>query len=170
MPEGIEWKPKPWTEADRAGPDERTPDITNLIQSIVSREGWESGNAIGFVIRGKGKRVAKSFKSDPKAATKLFVRTDQDKPENKVATKPQPHLVRLFFAEPEEFKPGQRVFDIVLQGKTVAENFDIVREAGAPRATIVREFNGVMVGDSLEIDLPSRVGQSVLSGIEIVKE
>ena len=38
--------------------------------------------------------------------------------------------VRLFFAELEGLKPGERVFDVAIQGKPVLKRFDIAGEAG----------------------------------------
>ena len=52
----------------------------------------------------------------------------------------------------------------------MAENFDIVREAGASRTTIMREFRQVMIGDELRIEMPPRSGKALLSGVEIVRE
>ena len=45
--------------------------------------------------------------------------------------------VRLHFAEPEPVKPGQRIFSVSLEGRTVLENLDVVRAAGG---SIVRWF------------------------------
>ncbi|MHC4711912.1 MAG: outer membrane protein assembly factor BamB family protein [Planctomycetota bacterium] len=61
------------------------------------------------------------------------------------------YTVRLYFAEPEETAQGERSFDVLLDGERVLENFDVVREAGGARRTIVREFDGVMVRDRLVI-------------------
>ena len=41
------------------------------------------------------------------------------------------HTVRLHFAEPDDVKPGERVFDVKLQGNVVLRDFDVVREAAA---------------------------------------
>ena len=46
----IEWSPSNWT----ANTWVETPDISNVIQEIVSREGWESGNAILIHIANNG--------------------------------------------------------------------------------------------------------------------
>lgn len=81
---------------------------------------------------------------------------------------PQSYTVRLHFAEPDDAQPGERVFDIALQGKPMAENVDIARESGGNLVSIVREFKGVEAGRSLKLDLTARVGRAVLSGIEVV--
>ncbi len=43
---------------------------------------------------------------------------------------PRKFIVRLHFAELEDVAPGERVFDVLVQGKTVVENLDVVKEAG----------------------------------------
>jgi len=79
--------------------------------------------------------------------------------------------VRLYFSEPETaVAPGQRVFSIQLQGEEVLSDLDIAAAAGGPRSTLVREFTGVNVVDSLEVALTPAPGsplqEAVLCGIE----
>ena len=37
---------------------EPTPDLTSLVQEIVDRAAWSSGNAMAFIIAGSGQRTA----------------------------------------------------------------------------------------------------------------
>ncbi|MBI2441227.1 MAG: hypothetical protein HYV35_07650, partial [Lentisphaerae bacterium] len=70
-----------------------------------------------------------------------------------VPVAPRAFNVRLHFAEPDEnVQPGKRVFDVKLQGQTVLKNFDIVKEAGAPRTALVKEFKGVQAGGDLALE------------------
>ncbi len=83
------------------------------------------------------------------------------------------YTVRMHFTEPEATKPGERVFDVTLQGRKQASGIDIVRETGAPERAVVREFKGVRAGDSMTVGLIPAAGSSkppVVSGIEIVAE
>ena len=48
--------------------------------------------------------------------------------------------VRLGFSAPQGDKPGQRVFDVRLNGERVLKNFDIIKEAGAANRAIWKEF------------------------------
>ncbi|TJY69190.1 metallophosphoesterase family protein [Arthrobacter sp. CAU 1506] len=58
----VEWKDIPlWTLAQEAGPDQRTPDLSALIQSIVDGEGWEEGNALTLALSGTGNRTAEAY-------------------------------------------------------------------------------------------------------------
>jgi hypothetical protein len=60
-PENVTWDLPSWTIVGEAGPDQRTSDISSVVQAIVNRSGWASGNAIVIVITGTGKRIALSF-------------------------------------------------------------------------------------------------------------
>jgi len=78
------------------------------------------------------------------------------------------YTVRLVFAELERKGPGERVFDVLLQGRPVLENFDIVKEAGQPYRTIVKEFSGVELAETLELRLePKGEAQPLLAGIQL---
>ena len=83
------------------------------------------------------------------------------------------YTVRLYFAEPEDLLPGERVFDVALQRKAVLKNFDIVARTGRPLRGLVREFNRVMVRGALEITLArakdAKYGP-VLCGVEMILE
>jgi hypothetical protein len=78
------------------------------------------------------------------------------------------YTVRLYFAEPNHDDPGGRRFDIALNGRTVAENFDITKAAGGRMRAIVKQFENVEIDGSLKIELESRQGKPILSGVEIV--
>jgi len=63
----------PWATVGAAGPDQRTPNIAPVIQEIVSRAGWSSGNALAIIITGNGERVAESYDGDPAGAPLLHI-------------------------------------------------------------------------------------------------
>ncbi|WP_300460945.1 PilC/PilY family type IV pilus protein [Desulfobacula sp.] len=46
------------------GEQHQTPDLSQVVQAIVGRSGWASGNAMVFTITGSGKRVAESYDGD----------------------------------------------------------------------------------------------------------
>jgi PAS domain S-box-containing protein len=61
----------------------------------------------------------------------------------------RPYNVRLYFAEPDEIMPGQRIFSVAMQGQTVLRNFDIVKEAGGPNRPVIKEFKNILVKKDL---------------------
>ena len=89
---------------------------------------------------------------------------------DKTAKTKRPYTVRLHFAEPGNVKPGERVFDVRLDGRAVLEEFDVTREAAGRNRAIVREFKGVSIGVELTIGLVARTGKPLLCGVEIVAE
>jgi outer membrane protein assembly factor BamB len=62
------------------------------------------------------------------------------------------YKVRLGFADTENSKPGERVFDIRLQGKVVATDFDVIKAAGGPSRAVFEEFPEVEVQKDLLIE------------------
>lgn len=66
---------------------------------------------------------------------------------------PRPYTVRLHFAELDDVAPGERVFDVKLQGETVLKDFDIVRAAGGRNSAIMKEFKGVKAGTAILLDM-----------------
>jgi len=101
--------------------------------------------------------------SGVEGATSVTLTLSATKPDT-----PQSYTVRLHFAEPDNIQPGERVFDIALQGKPVAENVDIARESGGSNVAVIHEFQNVLAGASLKLDLTPRAGRPILSGIEVV--
>ena len=92
--------------------------------------------------------------------------------------KPQPaqtYTVRLFFAALADDKPGQRVFDVKLQGNTVLKAFDMVTSTGGNKKAHVAEFTNIPVTENLLVEmLPANTGadeahQPLLSGIEVLR-
>lgn len=85
---------------------------------------------------------------------------------------PALYAVKLYFAEPRALKPGQRVFDVAVQGQSVLKSFDIAREAGAADRVISRTVQNVSVGGELSIELTPAGGSRppVLCGVEVLIE
>ena len=67
------WSPPAWNTVGEAGPDQRTTNIATVIQEVVSRPGWVSGNALALIVTGTGKRVAESRRPGPTTAPLLHV-------------------------------------------------------------------------------------------------
>jgi hypothetical protein len=50
-----------WNTVGEAGLDQRTPDISGIVNEILDRGGWTSGNAMTFMFNGTGERTAEAF-------------------------------------------------------------------------------------------------------------
>ncbi len=78
------------------------------------------------------------------------------------------YTVRLFFVEPDNEAAGDRVFNVALQGETVLQNFDIVREVGGTRKLLQVEFTGIKASEGIDVTFSARQGEPLISGVEIV--
>ena len=89
-------------------------------------------------------------------------------------TRPKTVSVRLHFAELEDAKPGERVFDVKLQGKVVLEDFDVVAAAGGKHRAVVRQFDNLVASRAVTVELAPKSPETTsrtaptLCGIEIV--
>ncbi len=62
-----------WNTVGANGADQTTPDLKSLVQALVNRDGWASGNAMAFIMRGTGTREAESYDGLPAGAPKLII-------------------------------------------------------------------------------------------------
>ncbi len=70
----VDWANVPaWNSVGASGSDQQTPDISAIIQEVVNRSGWLSGNSIVVVVDGVGERTAESFNGDSANAPLLVV-------------------------------------------------------------------------------------------------
>ncbi len=49
----VDWSPNAWTQGD-AGADQKTVNLSSIIQEVVNRQGWSNGNAITIIITENG--------------------------------------------------------------------------------------------------------------------
>lgn len=80
------------------------------------------------------------------------------------------YTVRLHFVEMKHNREGERVLDVLVQDRKVLTDFDVLAQTGSTKHAIRKEFHGVLVGDSLTIDLVSKSGRTAICGVEIVAE
>lgn len=74
----VNWTPPAWTVVGAAGVDQQTPDLKAVVQEVVNRSGWVSGNAIALVITGTGRRVAVAYDGVKVSAPLLHVEYSTD--------------------------------------------------------------------------------------------
>lgn len=96
-------------------------------------------------------------------------------PVPKAYDEPRRVTVRLHFAELDNVKPGQRVFDVQLQGQTILEEFDVVTAAGGARRPVVKEFADLTVRRAVFLEFvpktvaPAADSAPILSAIELLR-
>lgn len=63
------WTANPWNTLQEQGADQRTANLKTVVQEIVSRSGWQAGNALALYVTGSGKRVAESYEGASSGAS-----------------------------------------------------------------------------------------------------
>jgi len=70
----VTWNSIPaWNTVGQSGTNQQTPDLTSIVQEIVNRGGWTSGNAMAFIINGSGERTAESYNGSAADAAVLTI-------------------------------------------------------------------------------------------------
>jgi len=67
------WTPPAWAAQGDAGFDQRSTNFAGVIQEIVGRSGWASGNSLVLLVTGSGERVAVAVNQIPAAAPLLHI-------------------------------------------------------------------------------------------------
>lgn len=88
--------------------------------------------------------------------------------------RPSTYRVRLFFAEPGRIATGERVFDVLVNGKEIARALDPAAESKTNaipftvRPGIFREATTSEPTDAITVELVPRKGETILCGLEII--
>jgi hypothetical protein len=69
----VPWSPPAWAVLGASGLDQRTDDLSSVIQEVVSRPGWAAGNAIVLLLSGTGERVAEAYDGAASGAPMLHL-------------------------------------------------------------------------------------------------
>jgi|GEM_PF-1679472 len=69
----VSWRPPAWRRVGDAGEAQRTADLSAVVQEIVDRPGWRSGNALALIVGGSGERVAESREAGEDSAPVLHI-------------------------------------------------------------------------------------------------
>ena len=75
--------------------------------------------------------------------------------------------MRLGFSALPGDQPGQRVFDVLLNGKTVLQDFDILSESGQPDSAVWKEFE-LEISKDLTVALTSKTGTGSLDRMPLI--
>jgi hypothetical protein len=176
-------------EFDRKAAASTLPEITASVTELTGAKAaanagatelaipWSALEAAGLkrdTLHASGNPVP-FFGRKPSDVTRNFMRTSfRIKPVDDPLAAAQ-YTVRLHFCEIEAAAPGQRVFDVLLNGKVVAAKLDVAAEAGGPLKALVKEFRGVTSTASLIVELrsPNDAQDKIashLSAIEVIRE
>jgi hypothetical protein len=77
----------------------------------------------------------------------------------------------LHFIEPENLQAGDRVFEVLINGRTVLPRLDIIKEAGETNRVLVQEIGDLQPCTTVELALKSLTGKPpILCAVELIAE
>lgn len=125
----VIWNPSSWSSG-QSGSAQKSPDLKTMIQSLVNRSDWSSGNNMSIIIRGRGtsltstsaKRVADSYEGGAAKAARLIVTYDMSK-ENTAETNNITSPTNLWTVYPNPFN---NEINISFEGSINEEILNIV--------------------------------------------
>ena len=62
-----------WAAVGQAGADQRTANISSLVNKLSARDGWQKGNSMAFFVTGKGLREAESYDKSTTNCAQLVI-------------------------------------------------------------------------------------------------
>jgi hypothetical protein len=69
----VNWQPAAWNSVGLAGSDQRTSNLKSLVQEVVNRSDWNSGNSLVLMVTGSGERTAESHDGSNSKAPLLHI-------------------------------------------------------------------------------------------------
>jgi len=70
----VSWNNVPsWNSIGESGFNQRTPDLSAIVEDILSHPNWLSSNAMSFIISGSGARTAESIDGNTAGAPRLII-------------------------------------------------------------------------------------------------
>jgi outer membrane protein assembly factor BamB len=164
----VKWVVPAWPKAGAATAAQCSPDLTPLLREVTARPGWRPGQAMVFVIQGRGRRVARSADNADGGGPCLAIAFPKSAAE--LAAEPAvTYALRLVFAEPEPVSRG-RAFDVLVQGAVAIPG---LRLDGPVRQAVVRELRNLRLHDHLSLELrasPGSPAPPVLCGVHLRAE
>jgi len=154
-----------------------------ITATHVTNESWSAEIAIPFDGPAKGQKIfLESFNRTDAGPERTFYKYRSWRRwfvsggeadlvfERPAAPTERTFTIRLHFAELEDVRPGERVFDVNIQGKTVIQGLDIVAAAGGCRKALTREIQGIQAAGAISLGLVPSAGSkrpAILSAVEI---
>ncbi len=145
------WNPRAWQEGRAA----RTGDLSQVVQEVVSRRGWESGNALALYVTGdrnvkrsayardKSSRYAPLLKItfEPNFRPDNSPEPEPEKPEPSPSGVPSSSCLNRGNAEQIELNGSYRS-TVLIRGKSSGIRIDARDAKFLPGAPIIANFNG----------------------------
>ena len=76
--EQVSWDISDWKRIGESGEDQRTPDLSSLLQEVIDQPEWNPGESMVFLLSGTGRRTAESWDGKALSAPLLIMEYIQD--------------------------------------------------------------------------------------------
>ena len=76
--EQVSWDIPDWKRIGESGEDQRTPNLSSLLQEVLDEPEWNSGGSMVFLFSGTGRRTAESWDGKASSAPLLWVEYSVD--------------------------------------------------------------------------------------------
>jgi hypothetical protein len=120
----VVWEPADWPTVGTAGADQRTPDLSSIVQEIVNRPGYSQSSSISMIITGSGRRTAESYQGDPGSAALLTVEYTFGEETTNVAL-PIDNIQILIYPNPVSNGKVTIAIDVGIESSSSVTVFDI---------------------------------------------
>lgn len=70
----VSWVVDSWTSENQKEEQQKSSDLSEIVQSMIDQPNWESGNSLSFLLEGIGSRTAMSYDHNPASAPELVIR------------------------------------------------------------------------------------------------
>ena len=88
-----------------------------------------------------------------------------------MGTEEKEYRTVLHFMEPAQVRKGDRIFDVMINGKKVLSQLDIIRETQAPNRALAKQVKSIGPCITVELALKPVSGKPpLLCGVEIIAE
>ncbi|MDC0230969.1 fibronectin type III domain-containing protein [Aureispira] len=68
----VLWSPPGWLNGESTI-NQQTPDLASMVQSVINKKEWRSGNSLAFIIGGTGRRTAATFDASALNAPTIYI-------------------------------------------------------------------------------------------------
>ena len=69
----VDWFPPAWSSAKSSTQEQQSPDLSKLVQKIVTRDNWVAGNSIAILMESDGERLIEAFEGHSDGSAELIV-------------------------------------------------------------------------------------------------
>jgi len=84
--------------------------------------------------------------------------------------KPGKYSVSLYFTEPDQIEPGERVQNVGLQDKEVLKDFDIVGASNTAMKGVILRYQDIDIEGTFKLTLTAVKGETLISGVELKRQ